>query len=184
MAANWNKIKTEYINGHISYAKLAEKHKVSLQSIKDRGTKEKWVEQKKEQQTKIQQKTNQKTADKLAEAEAKRLLRISAAADKLLTKVEKAIEESDVYLSKNKRRYTHDVKDTQTGQVVSVDIEEEVLKITKLKRIDKAGLKQIASTLKDLRDIQFTKDEEKEQESPNINITISAATPDDIEDDE
>ena len=174
---NWNKIRSEYINGNISYRKLAEKHGISESNLMARAAKEKWFEKRKEQRSKIQAKTEQKTAEILAEKEAQRLLRISAAADKLLAKVEKAIEESDVYLAKDKRKYRRFVTDKTTNRQIPVDIEEEELKSVKLKRIDKAGLKQIASTLKDLRDIQFAKEEETTNEPPNINITISAATP-------
>ena len=38
--------------------------------------------------------------------------------------------------------------------------------------------------MKDLRDIQFKQEEERPLETPNINITIAAATPDDIEGDD
>lgn len=184
MNLNWNKIRNEYINGHISYEKLAKKHGISIQSIKDRGTKEKWVAQKKEQQTKIQQKTNQKTAEILAEKEAERILRISAAADKLLEKIELATEQLDMYLTKDKLKYTKVAKDKKTQKPIYVDVEEENIKTVRTERINKAELKQIASALKDLRDIQFTTNEEKTTESPEINITVMAATPDDMEGEE
>lgn len=186
--ANWTKIRNEYINGNISYAKLAEKHKVSLQTIKDKGTKEKWVAQKKEQQTKIKQKTDQKTAEILAQKEADRLLRISTAADRLLEKIEEATEQLDQFIVTNKVKQ----KEVEyiSGKAGFGKPKKEIVKEVEDKRvissghIDKLGLKQLASALKDLKDIQFTKEEDKPEEAPNINITVMAATPEDLEGDE
>lgn len=45
-------------------------------------------------------------------------------------------------------------------------------------------IKQLASALKDIRDIQIVKDKDKENESPNISINIMAASPDDMEEED
>ena len=182
---DWIKIRNEYINGNISYRKLAEKHNVSFSTLQTRAREEKWFDKRKDQHDKINEKIVQKTAEKLAEQEANRLLRISQAADKLLEKIELATQQLDLYLVKDKRRYTTKAKDPNTNQPTDVYIEEEVLKEKKLGRIDKAGLKQIASTLKDLKDIQFTQGQQEEQkQDTSINISICPATPYEEGDDE
>lgn len=181
---NWVKIKNEYINGNVSYRKLAEKHGISFSYLQQKARKEKWVLKRKEQQNKISEKVLQKTAENLAEKEANRMARISDAADKLLEKIELATEQLDLYLEKQKTKTPVKVKDKKSGQTLDAFQESEKLKVAQLDRIDRAGLKQIASALKDLKDIQFTQNEEQAQENPNINITISAATPDDIESDD
>ena len=178
---NWTKIRNEYINGHISYAKLAAKHKVSLQAIKDRGTKEKWVEQRKKQQTKIQHETNRKTIEKLAEKESDLVVSINSAAEELLKKIQLATEQLDVYLQKDKRKYTRKAIDPETGKTIYVDVEEEVLKPVTKEKINAVGLKQLASALKDIQSIQLAGKGEVEQESPSINITICPAKPFDEE---
>ena len=109
---------------------------------------------------------------------------MSNATDKLLEKIELATQQLDMYLAKDKRKYTTQVKDKKTGKTVYVDVEEETLKTVTTDRINKVELKQIASALKDLKHIQLVTEEEKAQDSPNINITISAASPDDTEGDE
>ena len=184
MATNWNKIRNEYINGNISYRKLAEKHGISFNTLKEVAVKEKWFEKKKEQHNKIAIKTQQKTAEKLAEAEANRLIRISNAADKLLEKIELATEQLDIFLAKDKFKYTKQTKDKVTGKPIYVDVEEEKLKSVKTETIDRGEIKKLTSALKDLKDIQFTADEDKSQESPNININIVSATPEDMDGDE
>ena len=182
--ADWIKIRNEYINGNISYRKLAEKHGISFNTLQEKARKEQWFEKRKKQHDKIAEKTRQKSAEKLAEAEADRLIRISNAADKLLEKIELATEQLDLYLAKDKRKYTQQVKDKKTGKTVYVDVEEEVPKSVKVENLNKGDLKKLASALKDIKDIQFIADEDKPQENPNINITVVAATPDDMEDEE
>lgn len=184
MANNWNKIKSEYLNSYISQRNLAEKHGIPYQTLRDRATKEKWFDQRKVQREKISQKTEQKAVEILAQKEADRLLRISNAADELLAKLELATKQLDIILVKNKKKYKTQVVDPNTKELTDVYVEEETPKSVGIKQIDRVGLKQLASTLKDLRDIQFKQEEEKPQEPATINISVVAATPADMEVDE
>lgn len=182
---NWNKIKNEYINGYISQRKLAEKHGIPYQTLRDRAIKEKWNDKRKAQRAKIGEKTEQKTAELLAQREADRLLRISNAADRLLEKIEQATEQLDQFIVTNKLK-SKEVKYVSEkagfGKPQKEIVKEvEDKRIVKADHLDRLGLKQLTSALKDLRDIQFKQEEEAPKESPNINITIAAATPDDIE---
>ena len=186
--ANWTKIRNEYINGNISYRKLAEKHGVSMSTLQDRAKKEQWHKKRTNQRDKIDAKTLQKTAEILAQKEAERLLRISTAADRLLEKIEEATEQLDQFIVTNKvkqREILYVAEKAGFGKPKKEIVKEaEDKKVISSGHIDKLGLKQLASALKDLKDIQFTKDEEKIDEAPNINITVMAATPSDIEGDE
>ena len=121
---DWIKIKNEYINGNISYRKLAEKYRVSLRQIANVAKAEKWVDLKKKQCNKISTKLQQKTADKIVDRNV-RLLEIS---DKLTSKINKAVEELDMRL-------------TEEGKV-DVDMVE----VDRLNKLTKA--------LKDIKDIQ------------------------------
>ena len=182
---DWIKIRNEYINGHISYRKLAEKHGVSYQTLRDRAVKEKWFAKRTEQRDKIQTKTEQKTVEILAEKEANRLVRISNAADRLLEKIEEATEQLDQFIVTNKVKskevkYVHDKAGFgKPEREIVKEIEDK--RVIKATHLDRLGLKQLASALKDLRDIQFKQEEETPQGTPTINITVSAATPEDME---
>lgn len=181
---DWITIRNEYINGNISYEKLSEKHGVKFNTLKDRATKDGWFKTKKEQQEKIKRKSEKKAVEKIASQEVNRLMRISTAADKLLEKIEQATEQLDSVLLKDKRKYSQKVIDGKSGKEVEVFVEEEVPKVQRINQIDKAGLRQLVTSLKDIRDIQIVNEEGSKQESPNINIVISAATADDAESDE
>lgn len=68
MAVDWLAIKTEYINGGISYRKLAEKYGVPFPTLRDRAAREAWKEEKKEQRNKVVTNTSQKTIEKISDA--------------------------------------------------------------------------------------------------------------------
>jgi len=88
MCVNWLLIKTEYINGNLSYRKLADKHNIPFSTLRDRAGKENWVAQKIDQQNIIGTKTAQKTADKIADDEAE----IAAIKSRLRLKIYRRIE--------------------------------------------------------------------------------------------
>lgn len=68
MAVDWLKIKTEYINGDISYRKLAEKHSIPFPTLRDRAMNEGWKELRDKQRDKVVTRTEQKTVEKTSEA--------------------------------------------------------------------------------------------------------------------
>lgn len=178
--ADWIKVKNDYINGNISYRKLAKKHGVGYSALTKRATDEKWFEKRAEQRAKIEKKIEQKTAEKLAEAEANRLLRISAAADRLLAKIEEATEQLDQFIvtSRGKQReIEYETEKAGFGKPKRETVKEvEDKRVVSAGHLDRMGLKQLTSALKDLRDIQFASAEGKQDESPNITINVSAAT--------
>ena len=133
-----------------------------------RAIAEKWTEQRKQQRIKIGEKAAQKTADLLAEKEAERLLRISAAADELLCKLEEAIIQLDTCLAIDKRNYDQKVHDRRTGETIKVHVEEAAPKFVKTGQIDRDGLKQLSDTLKDLQKMQFMKKSDQITDVPVI----------------
>ena len=177
MSVNWGKVRNEYINGNISYRKLAEKHNISFNTLKDRAVAENWFEKKKEQHNKIQIKTQQKTLEKISDQESDLAANIYSAANELLKKLNIAIEQTDLFIEKTKTRVPKKMQDKKTGEVYTAWQEEEKLRLSQKSGINITSVKQIASALRDLQTIQLAGKEEQTVESPNINITISAATP-------
>ena len=183
MAANWIKIRNEYINGNISYSKLAEKHGVNYYTLQDKARKEKWFEKKKMQHEKIAEKTLQKSAEKIIEQESDLASEINSAAVELLSKLRIAIQQTDVFIERTKLKVPKKVKDEKTGETYTAWQENENIKLSKKDGMNAATIKQLASALKDLQAVQIGAKGESVQESPNINITISAATQEDLEED-
>lgn len=177
MSVNWGKVRNEYINGHISYRKLAEKHGVSFHTLKGIATEEKWFDKRKEQHEKIRTKTEQKTLEKISDQESDLAANIYSAANELLKKLNIAIAQTDMFIEKTKTRVPKKMQDKNTGEVYTAWKEEETLRLSQKSGINITSVKQIASALRDLQTIQLAGKEEQTVESPNINITISAATP-------
>ncbi len=68
MAVDWLKIKNEYVNGGISYRKLAEKHGVSFAVLKDKAVKERWTKAREQHMENLRTSIEQKTVEKISDA--------------------------------------------------------------------------------------------------------------------
>ena len=97
MDYNWTKIKTEYItDDNSSYRKLAKKYGISLGTLTKRAQREKWPELK---QRSYDKKVS-KTVASVEDNQSKKIERILTIADKLLDKIEAAVDELDIQLCK------------------------------------------------------------------------------------
>lgn len=153
MAIDWGAIKSEYITDRTAtYRSLSKKYGVTSVQICNVGKAEKWVDLRKQHFNNILSKTLAADANKKA-AMAKR---VKDATEKLLTKVEKAIEELDLQLVTNKEKtkvieYNNSARPDKPTKETLYE-KEQVLSVASI--IDRKGLQQIAAALKDIRDIQ------------------------------
>lgn len=160
--ADWQTIKTEYITTNTSYRKLAQKYGIHYKVISGRGKDEKWVELR----SQYQDKTLTKTLDKISSKKADKMARIDDLADKLLEKLEQAITELDLQLAKHTDKtkvieYNNSERpDKPTKETIHE--EEKLLEVKSI--VDRNGLKQIASALKDIKEVKQLRSELDEQE--------------------
>ena len=89
----WTKIKAEYIAGGISYRKLAEKHGVSFNTLKDIAVREGWNELKQQAHNRATTKMVDVVSDKNAKIDDKYFRLV----DKLMSKAEETIDGLDVF---------------------------------------------------------------------------------------
>lgn len=172
--ADWQAIKTEYITTQTSYRKLAQKYGIHYKVISDRGKDEKWVELR----SQYQDKTLTKTLDKISDKQSDKMARIDQLTDKLLDKLERAIEELDLQLAKHTDKtktieYKNDLRpDKPTREVVHE--EEKLLEVKSI--VDRQGLKQIASALRDIKEVKMLRTEldRQEQEARIANLQKQA----------
>ena len=171
---DWNAIKTEYITTDTGYRKLAEKYGVSFTSISQRGRLERWRAQRAEHQGR----TVRRALERIAERQALKFERMEELTDRLLEKLETAIEELNIQLVRQVQK-TKEIEygDTDGGSkpIKEVVREEEQLCRTET-IVDRRGLKQLASALRDLKEVQMLKDEldRKEQEARIGNLQKQA----------
>ena len=177
--ADWNKIKTEYITTDTSYRKLAQKYGVNSTTIAKRAGKEDWVSQRNQQASK----TLSRTLAADSKRKADRMARIQDATDLLLDKIEQAITELNIQLAKetHKERVVEynnpDRPDKPTKEITHET--EKILEFASI--IDRQGLKQIASALKDIKEVQMLKSEldRQEQEARIANLRKQAESEED-----
>lgn len=132
---NWIKIKNEYVNTNISQRKLAEKHKISFNTLKAKARKECWGEVKKEQYHKTTTKLQQKTAEKIVQAEVNRIEALLKLADEARGQIELGL--------------------TQLGKYVDM-----FGNVSECEVIDVNKLRKLIASLKDLKDIAIVPNEE------------------------
>ncbi len=160
--ADWQAIKTEYITTNTSYRKLTQKHGVGYSVIGERARLEGWVEQREQ----FRNKTITKAVDKMSSKKADKMTRIDDLADKLLEKLEQAITELDLQLYKHTDKtkvieYNNDLRpDKPTKETIHE--EEKLLEAKSI--VDRQGLKQIASALKDIKEVKMLRSELDRQE--------------------
>lgn len=178
---NWTKIRNEYINGHISYRKLAEKHDVSFNTLKEVAIKEKWFEKRKEQHNKIATRTEQKSIEKISDKQSDLAAEINSAATELLKKINIAIEQTDLFIERTKIKAPTKVRDA-SGNLRDAFMEKEEINLRHKDGINLDSVRQIASVLKDIQALQVTgkANDTTVNNKPSINISIRAATPDDV----
>ena len=177
--ADWQAIKTEYITTDTSYRKLAQKYGIHYKVISERGKDEGWVELRSQHRDK----TLTKTLDKISNKQADKMARIDKLTDQLLDKLEQAITELDLQLAKHTDKtktieYDNDRRpDKPTKEIVHE--EEKLLEVKSI--IDRQGLKQIASALKDIKEVKMIQSEldRREQEARIANLQRHAEGEDD-----
>jgi len=162
---DWKTIKAEYIAGGTSYRKLAEKHGVGYQAICRRSQEEGWIALREQHENK----TVTKALDKISEKKADTMARVDSLADKLLDKIERAIEEIDLQLFKHTEKtkiieYNNELRpDKPTKETIH---EEEKL-IEAHSIVDRRGLQQVAAALRDVKEVKMLRSEldKREQEA-------------------
>ena len=172
--ADWQAIKTEYITTDTSYRKLSQKYGIGYQAICHRSKEEGWIAMREQHKNK----TVTKAIDKISSKKADKMARIDDLADKLLEKLEQAITELDLQLYKhtdktkvieynNTRRPDKPTKET-------IHEEEKLLEAKSI--VDRQGLKQIASALKDIKEVKMLRSEldKQEQEARIANLQKAA----------
>ena len=130
--ADWQKIKTEYITTETSYRKLAEKYRVDQATIARRAKKEDWVS--------ARQRHADKTQAKILAADTRnkeaRTERLRTVADKLLAKIELAVDQEGQISAGAIKNLSDALKNVRDAQMLKheKDLAEQDARIAKLQK--------------------------------------------------
>lgn len=172
--ADWQAIKTEYITTDTSYRKLAQKYGIGYQAICHKSQEEGWIAMREQHRNK----TITKAIDKISKKKADKMARIDDLADRLLEKLEQAITELDLQLYKHtdKTKVIEYNNDRRPDKPTKETIHEEEKLLEARSIVDRQGLKQIASALKDIKEVKMLRSEldRQEQEARIANLRKQA----------
>ena len=165
---NWDNIREEYLSSSVSYRELSAKHGVSYGALSKVAAMQGWHKEKKGGMSR----------------QMPRQDRILAITDALLDKIEKSISELDRCIVKNKERTKTVEYDYDTKKPLTETVEEkEDIKIID-GMIDKMGLKQLVSTLKDIKDIHLGITDTKTEDEEDGGIIVLSEVTEGFEDEE
>lgn len=150
MAVDWLAIRNDYINGGGSYRKLAEQYGVSIDTVKRKAAAEKWKDARTKHTQNVHQKVQEETASMIVQREIKRVERLLSISDKLIDKIERAVQELDQVQVANKTKTkvieynNRERPDKPTKEIV--EEREEILAVASI--VDRKGLQQVSTALK------------------------------------
>jgi len=144
---DWNKLKAEYIAGGTSYRKLADKHGISFDRLKNIAVKEGWAKLREQ----AKNKATTKMVNTISNDITKNAVKINNVADKLLDKISAFLDDFEALDSQSIKHLTSSLKDIKDikGVKSELDLKEQEARIDKLR-----------------------KDAEGEQKDNNINVVL------------
>ena len=138
-STDWKKIREEYESDSLTPGELSVKYSVSIAKLREKIETEEWLR-------------NSEASPEERELRTRRILALS---DLLLDKVRLALRELGKYELKTKERTKEVQYDDELKKPISeINTESEKIEITN-SLIDTSALKQLVSTLKDIKDIQL-----------------------------
>ena len=143
---DWNLLKTEYVTSQISYKALAQKHGIAYKTLYEHARIDHWSDERRLHT----RKTVRKSLDQIGDRQAENLARVDALADELLQKLSRAIGELDMVVTRHREKGEDD-----QGCQWQVDYE----KAEPGGIVDRKGLRQLAASLKDLKEIKALQSE-------------------------
>ena len=165
---DWKQLEKEYILSEYKSVKEFLRSK----DIKSTGNTNKqtkgWAEKK---ATKEQQKSNkivEKVIEKQSEKEANEIIQVKDVPNDLLSKIVQANNELNKHLAKHKTKVKAVVYDKKTSKTSKEVITEQEEIKDYISIIDRKGLKELTSALKDLSDILGPKEDDDEKDNSFI----------------
>ena len=120
---DWATVKAEYVSGTMSAAKLADRYGISVSSISKKCASEHWQELRKQNQSETANKIDKKINTEKVKKTVREIDRVVAVASKLITKLNRAVNELDKDEELIKKKVT--VKAEKSEDKKAATVEEE-----------------------------------------------------------
>lgn len=159
---DWKQLEKDYIlSNYKSIKDFLENQNIKYNGNAREKTKG-WTSKKVKKQEEKSNKVIEKVTEKKAEKEADKIIKVKDVANDLLKKIVQASNEINMHLARNKRKtktVEYDYKTNKPSKEM-IDEQEEIKSYIDI--IDRKGLKELTSALKDLNDILNNKQNEND----------------------
>lgn len=150
---DWKQLEKEYILSNYKSVSAFLKDKGINNNSYARNNTKGWKEKKRQNTDKKVTKTIEKVTEKESEKEAQKIIKVNDVANNLLSKIVQANEELNMHLARNKKKIKVVEYDYKTNKPSKETIDEQEEIKSYIDIIDRKGLKELTSALKDLNDI-------------------------------
>ena len=171
---DWVQIKAEYISGTMSASKLAEKYEVSVYAIRKRSGKERWQELRKQTQSETANKIAEKINTEKVKKTVREIDRVVAVASKLITKLNRAVNELDKDEELIKKKVTVKAEKSEDEKTATAEEEYRYDYAKRKTLVNTKRAAEISKSLLNVRDIlaDYTTEQDEENALGIIEIPM------------
>lgn len=165
---DWKQLEKEYIlSDYKSVSSFLKDKGIKTSGSTKKSTKG-WKEKKVLKEERKSTKVIEKVLEKESEKEANKIMQVKDVANDLLSKIVQANNELNMHLARNKKKTKTVEYDYKCNKPSKETINEEEEIKSYIDIIDRKGLKELTSALKDLNDILDPKDEDNDEDNSFI----------------
>ncbi len=162
---DWATVKAEYVSGTMSVAKLADRYGISVSSISKKCASEHWQELRKQNQNKTASKIAEKINTEKVKKTVREIDRVVSVASKLITKLNRAVNELDKDEELIKKKVTVKAEKSEDEKTATAEEEYSYDYAKRKTLVNTKRAAQISKSLLNVRDILADYTSEQDEES-------------------
>lgn len=171
---DWATVKAEYVSGTMSAAKLADRYGISVSSISKKCASEHWQELRKQNQSETANKIAKKIDTEKVKKTVREIDRVVAVASKLITKLNRAVNELDKDEELIKKKVTVKAEKSEDKKAATVEEEYSYDYAKRKTLVNTKRAAEISKSLLNVRDIlaDYTTEQDEENALGIIEIPM------------
>ena len=171
---DWAKVKAEYVSGTMSAAKLADRYGISVSSISKKCASEHWQELRRQNQSETANKIAKKIITEKVKKTVREIDRVVAVASKLITKLNRAVNELDKDEELIKKKVTIKAYKSEDEAVATAEEEHSYDYAKRKTLVNTKRAAEISKSLLNVRDIlaDYTTEQDEENALGIIEIPM------------
>ena len=171
---DWAAVKAEYVSGTMSAAKLADRYGISVSSISKKCASEHWQELRKQNQSETANKIAEKINTEKVKKTVREIDRVVAVASKLITKLNRAVNELDKDEELIKKKVTVKAEKSEDEKTATAEEEYSYDYAKRKTLVNTKRAAEISKSLLNVRDIlaDYTTEQDEENALGIIEIPM------------